>query len=63
MSERVISTSMQEGGYPCFVPERIPTADLGAKHEGARPKISHGARRDHIKAGNARFDAPAKESR
>jgi hypothetical protein len=61
MSDKVISTSVQDGGYPCFVPERPEPADeveigtVGKKHD---------ARTSHIKQGNAmRPDKPARESR
>ena len=50
-NEKAISASIQPGGYPQFNPERMPTADLGEKHEGPRPKISHDPRTSHILAG------------
>jgi hypothetical protein len=61
MSKKAISAYIQDGGYPGFNPERPKTADLGKDYKGdGKP---HDNRREHIKQGGARFDAPPKNSR
>jgi hypothetical protein len=61
MSKKALNAYTQPGGYPAFTPERPKTADLGRDYAGkGKP---HDNRREHIKAGGARFDAPTKESR
>lgn len=58
---KAISAYIQPSGYAAFTPERPKTADLGKDYKGnGKP---HDARREHIKQGDARCDAPPKNSR
>ena len=59
MSDKALSSYVQDGGYPAFTPERPESADLGKDYAGKGKK--HDSRTAHIKQGGAmQPDVPAK---